>query len=179
MAFRFEPLGRQHERAGFRCGVEPLDLYLQQLASKDAERRVAAPFVMVVDSAPTTIAGYYTLSAFAIEAGELPEALQKKLPRYPRLPATLLGRLARDERFPGTGHLLLMDALERACRQSAQVASLAVVADAKNDAALKFYGKFGFQALGHAVNRVFLPMATIAELVRSAGSSASLGAGTA
>jgi hypothetical protein len=54
--------------------------------------------------------------------------LQKKLPRYPRLPATLLGRLARDERFPGTGHLLLMDALARAHRQSAQVASLAVVA---------------------------------------------------
>lgn len=35
MALRFESLGREHDRAGFRCGIEPLDLYLQQLARKD------------------------------------------------------------------------------------------------------------------------------------------------
>lgn len=166
MAFRFESLGREHDRAGFRCGIRPLDLYLQQLARKDVERRVAAAFVMVAEPAPTVIAGYYTLSSFSVEVAELPEPLQRKLPRYPRLPATLLGRLARDERYPGTGHLLLMDALTRAFRQSAQVASLAVVADAKDDRALQFYRKFGFDFLGHSANRVFLPMATIERLVR-------------
>jgi GNAT superfamily N-acetyltransferase len=167
MAFRFEPLTKTHDRTSFRCGIVPLDVYLQQLARKDVERRVAAAFVMVDDAAPATIVGYYTLSAFAVEIAELPEMLQKKLPRYPRLPATLLGRLARDERFQGMGHLLLMDALARAYRQSAQVASLAVVADAKNDAALSFYRKFGFAPLGHSANRVFLPMGTVEQLVQS------------
>ncbi|MDD2763672.1 MAG: GNAT family N-acetyltransferase, partial [Opitutaceae bacterium] len=114
MSYRFEPLGKQHERAGFRCASGPLNTYLQQIARKDAERHVAAAFVMVDDAAPAVIVGYYTLSAFAVEVTELPEAMQKKLPGYPRLPATLLGRLARDERFPGTGSLLLMDALARA-----------------------------------------------------------------
>jgi GNAT superfamily N-acetyltransferase len=75
--------------------------------------------------------------------------------------------LARDERFPATGHLLLIDALARAHRQSAQVASLAVVADAKNEAALSFYRKFGFSLLGHSANRVFLPMGTVEQLVQS------------
>jgi len=165
MACRFEPLTKQHDRTGFRCVSAPLNTYLQHIARKDAERHVAAAFVMVDDAAPSTIVGYYTLSAFAVDVAELPEALQKKLPRYPRLPATLLGRLARDERFPGTGSLLLMDALARAHQKAAEIASLAVVADTKDEAALAFYQKFGFAQLGSAPNRVFLPMGTIAELV--------------
>lgn len=167
MAYRFEPLTRQHDRAGFRSGSPQLDTYLQQLARKDVERRVAAAFVMVEEEAPATIVGYYTLSAFSVEVTELPEELRRKLPRYPRLPATLLGRLARDVRFPGTGSLLLMDALARALAQSLHIASLAVVADAKDDAALRFYQKYGFALLGSAPNRVFLPMGTIDQLLRT------------
>ncbi|HRJ46508.1 MAG TPA: hypothetical protein PKY38_04045 [Opitutaceae bacterium] len=169
MAYRFEPLTKQHDRAAFRCASAPLNTYLQQIARKDAERHVAAAFVMVDDAAPAAIVGYYTLSAFAVDVTELPEAMQKKLPRYPRLPATLLGRLARDVRFPGTGSLLLMDALARAYQKSAEIASLAVVADAKDEAALTFYRKFGFAQLGSDPNRVFLPMGTIAELVGKQG----------
>lgn len=165
MAFRFEPLGSQHARAGFQSTASVLNVYLQQLARKDTERQVAATFVMVEEGAPSVVVGYYTLSAFTIEIGELPPELQKKLPRYPRLPATLLGRLARDQRFPGTGSLLLMDALARAYRQSTQVAALALVADAKDEAASRFYRKFGFAALGRDPRRVFLPMGTIKRLV--------------
>ena len=167
MIYRFELLTKQHDRAGFRSASPALNTYLQQLARKDTERRVAASFAMVEESTPTTIVGYYTLSAFTVEVAELPEEMQKKLPRYPRLPATLLCRLARDERFPGTGSLLLMDALARAHRQSAQVASLAVVADAKDDLALTFYRKFGFTPLGSHSNRVFLAMGTVAQLVNT------------
>jgi len=165
MAYRFELLTKQHDRAGFRCASAPLNTYLLQIARKDAQRHVAAAFVMVDDTIPATIVGYYTLSAFAVDVAELPGAMQEKLPRYPRLPATLLGRLARDKRFPGTGSVLLMDALARAYQTSAEIASLAVVADAKDEAALTFYRKFGFTQLGSDPNRVFLPMATIAELV--------------
>lgn len=169
MAYRFEPLTKQHDRAAFRCASAPLNTYLQQIARKDAERHVAAAFVMVDDAASATIVGYYTLSAFAVDVTELPEVMQKKLPRYPRLPATLLGRLACDGRFPGTGSLLLMDALFRAYQKSVEIASLAVVADAKDEAALTFYRKFGFAQLGSDPNRVFLPMGTIAELVGKQG----------
>lgn len=169
MAYRFEPLTKLHDRAGFRCSSAPLTAYLQQIARKDAERHVAAAFVMVDDAAPAVVIGYYTLSAFAVDVTELPEAMRKKLPRYPRLPATLLGRLARDERFPGTGSLLLMNALARAHQKSLEIASLAVVADAKDEAAAAFYRKFGFIQLGSDPNRVFLPMGTIAQLVGKQG----------
>jgi hypothetical protein len=46
------------------------------------------------------------------------------------------------------------------------VASFAVVADAKNNAALNFYRKFGFAPLGHSANRVFLAMGTVEQLVQ-------------
>ena len=59
-----------------------------------------------------------------------------------------------------------MDALARAHQMANEIASLAVVADAKDDAALAFYRKFGFVQLGNDSKRVFLPMGTIAELVR-------------
>lgn len=165
MAYRFELLTKQHDRAAFHCASASLNTYLRQIARKDAERHVAAVFVMVDDAAPATIVGYYMLSAFAVELTELPEAVQKKLPRYPRLPATLLGRLARDVRFPGAGSLLLMDALARTYQKPAEIASLALVADAKDEAALVFYRKFGFVQLGRDPHRVFLPMGTIAQLV--------------
>lgn len=165
MAYRFEVLAREHDRASFRSSREELNTYLRTLARKDVDRRVSAVFVMVDEATPATVMGYYTLSAFTVEIVDLPEMLQKKLPRYPRLPATLLGRLARDERFPGTGSLLLMNALERAYQQSSHIASLAVVADAKDEHALAFYRKFGFANLGSHPSRVFLPMGTVEKLI--------------
>lgn len=169
MPYRFEPLSREHDRGAFRSSSPSLNSYLQTLARKDVERRVSAAFVMVDDAAPATILGYYTLSAFTVEVMELPEVLRKKLPRYPRLPATMLGRLARDERFPGVGSLLLMNALERAFKQSAQIASFAIVADAKDERAHMFYRKFGFERLAGGVNRLFLPMGAITALLGSEG----------
>jgi ribosomal protein S18 acetylase RimI-like enzyme len=81
----------------------------------------------------------------------------------------LIGRLARDERFPGTGELLLVDALTRAYGLTSISGSIAVVAEAKNDTALRFYHKHGFLQLGAEPNRVYLAMGTIEKLVRPAG----------
>lgn len=170
MAYRFEPLDTaRHNRAGFHSAVGALNLYLQQQARKDADRHLAATFVMVDDAAPAVIVGFYTLSNYTVELAELPADLTRKLPRYPRLPATLIGRLARDDRFPGTGALLLVDALTRAYAQTRVSGSLAVIAEAKDDTALRFYRKHGFLQLGAGPNRVYLAMGSVEHLVRSAG----------
>lgn len=165
MSYRFEPLGSSHDRESFDCGIPALNDYLSKFARKDAQRLVAATFVMVSSGLPERIVGYYTLSAFTVEVTELPEALRKKLPRYPKLPATLIGRLARDVNHPGSGSLLLVDALCRAYSQSASIASMAVVTEAKNETAASFYQKFGFQSLGESHNRFFLPMGTVEALM--------------
>lgn len=55
---------------------------------------MAAPFIMVLPG--RTVAGYYTLSLTSVNLAELPEQVARKLPRYPLVSATLLGRLAVD-----------------------------------------------------------------------------------
>src|ERR1044071_7330608 len=141
-----EPLSRTHDRAAFSCGNEILDRYLKEIASQDARRHVAAPFVLVDRNSPKTILGYYTLSAFSVDLGDLPPDVARKLPSYPVVPATLLGRLAVDRRHHGhgIGEFLLMDALRRVHEQSSQIATLAVIVDAIDQKALQFYKHFDF-----------------------------------
>lgn len=131
------------------------------------ERSIAAVFVLC-ESGTRTIMGYYTLSAYGLVPTGLPPHVAKKLPRYDRLPATLLGRLAVDERFggQGVGRLLLFDALQRSFTQTTQIGSLAVIVDATDEKARAFYEHFGFQLLADHPNRLFIPMKTVAEAVR-------------
>ena len=112
------------------------------------------------------VLGYYTLSASVVGVDELPQALAKKLPRYPQLPVTLLGRLAVDSSLKGRGlgQFLLMDALQRSLHAAAEIAAMAVVVDAKDEAAAAFYGHFGFAPLQQQPRRLFLPVKTIAGL---------------
>jgi GNAT superfamily N-acetyltransferase len=166
--FTAEPLGKMHDRAAFSCGSEALDNYLKRQAGQDVAKRVAVCFVLTPDG--KTVAGYYTLSQYAVDLVELPAETARKLPKYPEVPATLLGRLAVSEEFrkQGLGEFLLMDALYRCLQQSRHVASAAVLVDAKDEAARCFYEHFEFVALPGISNRLFLPMRTIDELFRGA-----------
>ena len=100
--YRIELLGKTHDRTTFDCGSVALDRYLRRQAGQDAEKKVAAPFVLTVPP-ERRVLGYYTLSASLVNASELPDTLAKKLPRYPQLPVTLLGRLAVDQSMKGKG----------------------------------------------------------------------------
>jgi ribosomal protein S18 acetylase RimI-like enzyme len=166
MGFRFEPLGPGHNRAAFSCGVEALDNYLRKQASQDVKKRVAVAFVLTPDG--RTVAGYYTLSQYAVELDAIPDEIAAKLPKYPAVPATLIGRLAVSGEFRGRGlgELLLMDALNRCLKGSKHVASAAVIVDAIDDRAASFYKKYGFIDLPKIPKRLFLPMATVEKLFR-------------
>jgi ribosomal protein S18 acetylase RimI-like enzyme len=165
-AFWIEPLGPKHDRTAFSCGVDSLDLYLQKQAGQDFKKHAAVSFVLTPDG--TQIAGYYTLSQYAVQLANLPEHIAKKLPRYPMVPTTLIGRLAVSTAFRGQRHgeTLLTDALNRILQHSKELASAGAIVDAIDDAAIAFYKKYGFLELPNASRRLFLPMGTIAALFR-------------
>lgn len=165
-AYRIEALGKQHDREEFHCGSEALDRYLRQQARQDAEKHVAAPFVLLQEGNPAVL-GYYTLSASSISASDIAPELAKKLPRYQHLPVTLVGRLAVHQRLKGQGRgaFLLADALRRSLENAVHVAAMAVVVDAKDDTAAAFYRHFGFLPLQTEPRRLYLPMKTVAALV--------------
>ncbi len=156
--FVCEPLGKQHNREQFDCGAPVLNHYLEKIAGQDVKRKAAAVFVLTTLKLPERVVGYYTLCATSIELSSLPGELSRKLPRYPEVPAILIGRLARDLTFPGVGSLLLGDALTRCVRVASEIAASVVVVDSKGESASRFYRKFGFLSLPNLPNRMFLPM---------------------
>jgi GNAT superfamily N-acetyltransferase len=161
-SLRVEPLGSHHDRTSFDSGVEPLDRYLRTQASQDARKNMAAPFVLVVSDG--AVGGYYTLSATAVKLADLPDQTVRRLPRYPLVPATLLGRLAIDRRFQGKGYgrFLLADALYRVARN--EIASFAVIVDAKNEAARRFYERESFLPFADQPMKLFRPVVDIKQL---------------
>lgn len=160
-----EKLTKAHDRSNFSCGNDSLDRYLKTQARQEMERNVAQIFVMVDDD-HKTIKGYYSLSSGSLELSGMPENLRRTLPRYPKVPVILLGRLAVDVRFKGQGigKILLIDALFRALRQSSEVASAAVVVDAIDDTAVAFYKHFRFISLSDTTRTLFIEMTEIKRL---------------
>ncbi len=123
---------------------------------------MAAPFVLVLPDG--TIAGCYTLSSTSVQLAELPAQTVRNLPRYPLVPATLLGRLAVDRRHQGKGYgrFLLGDALHRAARS--EIASFAMIVDAKDESARRFYERESFLPFPDQPMKLFRPMADIRRL---------------
>jgi GNAT superfamily N-acetyltransferase len=161
-SLRVEALGLKHDRSSFVSGAEALDRYLRSQAGQDARKNMAAPFVLVLPDG--VIGGYYTLSATGVKLTEFPADTTRKLPRYPLVPATLLGRLAVDQNYQGRGYgrFLLADALLRAIRS--EIASFAVVVDAKDQAARRFYERESFLPFPDQPMKLFRPMADIQRL---------------
>jgi GNAT superfamily N-acetyltransferase len=111
------------------------------------------------------IAGYYTFSAASVPVVDLPEEQSKRLPRYPVVPAALVGRLAVDQRYrgKGVGAILLSDAVKRATRSDAAV--FAIIVDAKDDQATAFYKHHGFRSFASRPSSLFLPVGSARKLI--------------
>lgn len=166
-----EPLDpRRHDRKGFQCGAESLDRYLKTQASQDLERKANAVFVLVSADARNDILGYYTLCASSLAHGDVPEEARKRLPRYPIVSVTLLGRFATAQRLhgQGLGSILLADALRRAYDSASQVGSCMVILDAIDEKAASFYQRRGFLRLQDSM-RFVMPMHAIAKYLLPGG----------
>jgi predicted GNAT family N-acyltransferase len=171
LSYLIEPLSAsKHRRDEFSCEEPDLTEFLHHCALPEMQARAAACFVLTPEEDPRRVAGFYTLSAATISLVKLPPELSAHLPKYPNLPATLLGRLARDQEFRGAGlgELLLVSALRRALESTSRVGSVAVVTDPKSPKAADFYRKYGFRNLGGG-HRTFLTMEEIAKWLGGGG----------
>lgn len=167
--FRLESLGKYHDRAEFTCGVESLDSYLKTQASQDMRRKANAVFVLVPLDSPNRIAGYFTLCAYGLAPGTIPDEARKHIPRYPVVSATLIGRLAVRTDFQGQhlGSLLLAEALRKIYENASIVGSSMVVVDAIDERAVRFYQAHRFIKPPESM-RLVLSVTSIAEIVSDA-----------
>ena len=152
------PISKRHDRASFDCGDADLNLYLQKFARQNHESGGAKCFVAVLAAAPTRVLGFYTLSPASIDYARTPALAKKGLARYD-VPVFRLGRLAVDRTVQGRelGGVLLLRAADRCIRVAQDVGGVALLIDAKNERAARWY-----QDLWRSRSRRRLPLARAA-----------------
>ena len=162
--FAIEPLAKAHQRKAFSCGSERIDRYFREAVTQDIKRRNATCFV-ARDLQTDRIAGFYTLSSSNVPLMAVPEPLASRLPRYPTVPAVLIGWLGRDQSYAGLGlgEALLFDAIRTVAE--APIGAHAIFADAIDEQAAAFYAAVGFTALIDRPNTLYLPVATAQRLL--------------
>jgi GNAT superfamily N-acetyltransferase len=130
----------------FDCGVAVLDEWLQRFAWQNHNSGGARVYISIDDEADR-IAGFYCLSAAAVEHGTAPRVVSKGLARHP-IAVVLIGRLAVEERYRGLGlgRFLIRDALMRILETAEKIGIRAVMVQAKDNAAAEFYRNLGFAA---------------------------------
>jgi len=159
-----EPLAKAHKRSEFTCGNDRIDSYFRETVSQDVKRKYATCFV-ATEIATNRVAGFYTLSSSNGPLNEVPEPLAKKLPRYPTVPAVLIGWLGRHSDYAGQGlgEALLFDGIKTVA--TAPIGAHAIFADAIDGKAAAFYAAFGFTPLIKRPRTLYLPVATALSLL--------------
>jgi GNAT superfamily N-acetyltransferase len=134
-----------------------LNDWLARTALQHQRKHYSRTHVLVDESTPKAILGYYALTPHEVDSEYFPAS--GSLPR--RLPCVLLGRLAVDHRYRGKGYgeVLLHDAIERTRQSMAEIGGIGLLADALNERALSFYRQYGFESFRDDPLRVVLVLA--------------------
>ena len=166
---KIELLAKSHDRDGFDCGSEPLNLFLKQTARQHAERGISRTFVLVDEDAsvPKPIVGFFSLNLSQIKSESLSPAEARKLPR--EVSGIRLGRLAVAKacQRQGIGKILLAAAMEKFLEIFNTAGGIGLFVDAKDEEAKRYYEQFGFVALPSDELELFLPVKTIQEALAS------------
>ena len=170
---RIEPFDpERHDRTGFSCGVEAVDNYFKKTAGKLVSAGNVRLFVMV--NPDGNLVGFYAINAHAVDYRDLPSRFARSRPGHGSIPAAFVAMIGRDQRYSGQGFGsdLLVDALRR-ITQAADVIGLAVVlldvldcGDPERTARRQsLYQSYGFQPLPSNPTRLYLPLATVRNLM--------------
>jgi GNAT superfamily N-acetyltransferase len=152
------PLTPAHDLSGFDCGEPVLNEWLRQRALKN-ESRFSRTYVV---SADNRVVAYYCISAGAVDRAAAPGRVRRNAPEF--VPVSVIGRLAvsRDHAGRGLGADLLADALRRIAHASQSIGIGAVLIQAKDEGARRFYLRCAEFIEYPAESRtLFLPIETV------------------
>ncbi|HWD18936.1 MAG TPA: GNAT family N-acetyltransferase [Verrucomicrobiae bacterium] len=156
-------MAKSHDREGFDCGSDPLNLFLRQTARQHAERGISRTFVLVEEGATALIAilGFFSLNICQVKSESLAPGEAKKLPRD--VAGVRLGRLAvaQTRQRQGIGKALLVAAMGKFMEIFNTVGGIGLFVDAKDQNAKRYYEQFGFVALPSHGLELFLPVKSI------------------
>lgn len=159
-----ELLSKRHDREGFNCGSDPLNLFLRQTARQHTRRGISRTFVLIAEEGdPKAILGFFSLNLCQIKAESLASKESKSLPRD--VAGVRLGRLAvsLSHQRRGLGRLLLVAAMQKFLEIHEAAGGIGLFVDAKDLDAKFYYEQFGFIPMPSNELELFLPLKTIQE----------------
>lgn len=138
------PLDARHALDAFDCGKPALNEWLIRHA-RQAHASGSARTYVVADN--ERVAGYFSLAVGQIDSVEAPERVRKGMGSYP-IPVVILARLAVStlDQGRGLGMGLLQEAIRRTLSVADQAGVRALLTHPIDDAATRFYLRFGFEA---------------------------------
>lgn len=139
-----EPLAAPHRLEGFDCGKPSLNDWLLRHARQAQASGSAKTFVVADDD---RVAGYFSLTVGQVDTLEAPERIRKGMGQYP-VPVVILARLAvsLQDQGRGIGFGMLQDAIRRTLLIAEQAGIRALLTHPIDEAAARFYTRFGFIA---------------------------------
>lgn len=152
------PLTAEHDLSAFDCGEPALNDWLRHRALKN-ESRFSRTYVVC---AGNRVVGYFCISAGSVERGTAPGKVRRNAPDL--IPVSIIGRLAvsSDHAGKGLGADLLSDALRRIAVASQSIGIGAVLVQAKDEAAKRFYLRCAeFIEYPEDSRTLFLPIETV------------------
>ena len=152
------PLTAEHDLAAFDCGEPALNDWLRHRALKN-ESRFSRTYVVCVGN---QVVGYFCISAGSVERGAAPGKVRRNAPD--QIPVSVVGPLAvdLDPAGKGLGADLLADALRRIALASQSIGIGAVMVQAKDEAAKRFYLRCAeFVEYPEDSRTLFLPIETV------------------
>lgn len=136
-----EHLTNSHSLDGFACGEPSLDDWLRERALANEAAGASRTYVVCAEA---RVVGYYALATGALLRADSPNSVSRRMPEP--IPVMILGRLAVDRQFQGTG--IGAGLLKSAALQTIAVAETAgvraLVLHALSDSAKAFYTRHGF-----------------------------------
>lgn len=152
------PLTAEHDLSGFDCGEPALNDWLRHRALKN-ESRFSRTYVVCEGR---RVVAYFCISAGAVERAAAPGKVRRNAPDS--IPVSVIGRLAvsRDHAGKGLGADILADALRRIAVASQSIGIGAVLVQAKDEAAKRFYIRCAeFIEYPQDSRTLFLPIETV------------------
>ena len=152
------PLTAEHDVTGFDCGEPVLNDWLRQRALKN-ESRFSRTYVVCEGN---RVVAYFCIAAGAVERTAAPGKVRRNAPDT--IPVSVIGRLAVDRGHAGKGlgADILADALRRIAVASQSIGIGAVLVQAKDEAAKRFYTRCAeFIEYPEDSRTLFLPIETV------------------